>query len=165
MLLQLRCQLFFQKVIWRFSDVHTRMTLCLSIANPIKGVSCVRAFIRRERRRVDAAASLAPSSPSSINAPLWHISLPTRSFGLLADGISQGAWRRKVSASRPLYTDARSRLPHQPFSLFRLPNKLRHSYLHPLSIHPAAEPPPLYAGCEMQTHTRCDRHPPEGGAG
>lgn len=43
-------------------------------------VSGVRAFIRRECGRVDVAVSLAPCSPSSISAALWHISLPTRSF-------------------------------------------------------------------------------------
>lgn len=48
----------------------------------------VRAFIRwDESRRVDVAVSLAPCSPSSISALLWHISLPTRSFGFAwADG-------------------------------------------------------------------------------
>lgn len=48
----------------------------------------VRAFIRwDESRRVDVAVSLAPCSPSSISALLWHISLPNRSFGFAwADG-------------------------------------------------------------------------------
>ncbi len=61
-------------------DVHEQH-VASQWQTPLKAaVSGVRAFIRRECRRVDVAVSLAPCSPSSISAPLWHISLPTRSF-------------------------------------------------------------------------------------
>lgn len=79
------------EVFWRQQSAFRQpsedfpMLLARAPPPPIGGtlkvaVSGVRAFIRSECGRGDVAVSLAPCSPSSISAALWHISLPTRSF-------------------------------------------------------------------------------------